>query len=253
FIDLGLDPDEWISFGMSGGFNLGGVGAKGSLGLELGFVDRQYQNNREFTAGRDREARYVGLTYSHQIRPKTKLLAHVKSTDIDYVWANLDSTETRLMVGAAWEITGKTEARLLVGRVEKDFDDPVHDDFSGLGWEVGMTWSPKSYSIFDLSTSRETDETNGNGSYVLRQNVDLGWTHFWRERFNTTANIGFSDENYEQNLRDDNIDYMGISAKYQMKQWLLFGLGYTRYSRSSTVNEFEYNEGMFLFTIEASR
>jgi len=252
-IALGLNPDEWHSFGLSGNWHYGGIGAKGSIDVSLGAIDRQYDNNRLFTATRDRKTQYVGATYSHILTPKTNFLTQVKYASIDYDVATLDSSETRLMLGAEWKATGKTSARALVGYLSKDFDDPTRTDFSGLAVEAGMTWSPRSYSIFDLTLVRETDETNGNGNYVLRNSVDVGWTHFWKDRLSTTANIGISDENYKSNFRDDRLNYYGLSAKYQFTDWLVSGLGYKHYNRDSSIDEFKYKDNSFLLTVEMSK
>ena len=252
-LNLGLDPDEWHSFGVGGKWHYGGVGAKGSIDVELGMIDREYDNNREYTATRDRETRYLGATYTHQISPKTNYLLQAKYADIDYDIATLDNEETRLMLGAEWNVTGKTTARALVGYLSKDFKEPAHNDFSGVAVEAGVTWSPRSYSVFDLTLARETDETNGNGSYVLRNSADLGWTHYWVDRFSTTANIGYSDEKYKGSLRDDSLNYYGLSAKYQFSDWLISGLGYRHSDRSSSLEDFEYKDNSILFTLELSK
>ena len=252
-LNLGLDPDEWHSFGVGGKWHYGGVGAKGSIDVELGVIDREYDNNREYTATRDRETRYLGATYTHQISPKTNYLLQAKYADIDYDIASLDNEETRLMLGAEWNVTGKTTARALVGYLSKDFKEPAHNDFSGVAVEAGVTWSPRSYSVFDLTLARETDETNGNGSYVLRNSADLGWTHYWVDRFSTTANIGYSDEKYKGSLRDDSLNYYGLSAKYQFSDWLMSGLGYRHSDRSSSLEDFEYKDNSILFTLELSK
>ena len=253
FLDLGLEPDEWHSFGIVGKWHYGGIGAKGSIDLELGAIDREYDNNRFLTASRDRTTKYFGATYRHQISPKTNFLTQYKYTDIDYDSASLNNNETRLMFGAEWHATGKTSVRALVGYLQKDFDDPVHDDFNGIALEAGMTWSLRSYSIFDLALSRETDETNGNGSYVVRNSADLGWTHFWKDRFSTTASIGFSDEDYEGSFRNDELKYYGVAAKYQFSDWLMSGIGYKHNERSSSIREFGYRDNSVLLTIELSK
>lgn len=251
---LGLDPDEWHSTGVAGSWHYGGVGAKGSIDIELGMIDRQYDNNREYTATRDRETRYIGLTYAHQVSPKTNYLAQVKRTNIDYDTATLDNSETRMMLGAEWKATGKTSARALVGYLSKNFEnDSLHEDFSGVAVEAGLTWSPRSYSVFDLTLTRETDETNGNGSYRLRNSADLGWTHYWQNRFSTTANIGYSREDYKDSLRDDRLNYYGVSAKYQFTDWLLSGLGYRYTDRTSSYDDFEYTDNSILFTLELAK
>ncbi len=252
-IDLGLDPDEWHSVGLVAKGHYGGVGAKGSIDLEVGGINRRYDNNREFTATRDRDTRYFGVTYGHQVTAKTNYLVQVKHSDIDYDIATLDNTETRVMFGAEWSATGKTSARALVGYLEKNFDDPIHEDFSGLALEVGATYNIKTYSTLDMTLTRETDETNGNGSYVVRNSADMGWTHFWKDRFSTTANIGISDEDYKEHPRDDRTKYYGVSAKYQFSDWLMSGLGFKHYDRNSSVNDFSYEDNSWLLTLELSK
>ncbi len=253
FINLGLAPDEWNSFGLGAKWHYGGIGAKGAIDLEVGTINRQYTNNREFTSTRDRRTNYLGATYSHTISPKTNFLTQFKRTNIDYDTATLDNSETRLMLGAEWKATGKTSARALVGYLTKDFVDPQHGDFNGLAVEAGATWSPKSYSIFDLTLARETDETNGNGSYVVRNSADIGWTHFWKDRFSTTANLGLSKEDYRGSLRNDDVNYYGLSAKYQFRDWLMSGLGYKHINRDSTLNDFSYKDNSLLLSIELSK
>ncbi len=253
FINLDLDPDEWHSFGLGAKWHYGGIGAKGAIDLEVGTIDRQYDNNRLITSTRDRETLYFGATYSHTVSPKTNLLAQFKRTKINYDTATLDNSETRLMLGAEWKATGKTSARALVGYLSKDFVEPQHPAFNGLAVEVGASWSPKSYSMFDLTLARETDETNGNGSFVVRNTVDVGWTHFWKDRFSTTANVGTSSEDYRGSLRDDTVNYYGLSAKYQFRDWLMSGLGYKHINRDSSLDAFSYNDNSLLFSIELSK
>ncbi len=249
-LSLGLDPDRWRSLGFSAGMHYGSTGAKGYVEAEIGGVRRQYVNNREFTRGRDRQTRYLGLTYGHRIKPKTTVLAHAKRTRIDYDSASLDNVESRLMVGVDWQATGKTTLRALAGYLDKHFDDPARDGYTGTGWEVGLTWHARSYSVFDLSATRETDETDGNGSYILRQNVDLNWNHHWTRRFSTGLNVGRASYTYRQSARDDTLTTTGGSLNYQWRPKVLLGVAFKRYRRDSSETFFMFDENTWLVTIE---
>ena len=252
-INLGLDPDEWHSSGLGGKWHYGGIGAHGSLDLSVGTINRQYDNNRIFTATRNRKVNFFGINYTHKVTSKTSFLTEFKRSTINYDSATLDNAETRLLFGADWQATGKTNARALVGYLQKDFDDPIHNDFSGVAVEVGATWSPKSYSHVDLKLARETDETNGNGSYIVRNSADLGWNHFWRARFSTLLNIGSSTEDYVDSTRKDDLNYYSVSANYKFTDWMMSGLGYRHTNRNSTINDFEYKDDSLLFTLELSK
>jgi hypothetical protein len=250
-LPLGLDPDQWHSLGVSAGLHYGAVGARGSIDVDVGQIRRKYDNNREFTRGRDRKTRYLGLTYGHRLRPKTSLLLQAKCTRIDYDLATLDNHENRLMAGLDWKATGKTSLRALAGYLAKNFDDPAREDYSGIAWELGATWHARSYSVFDLSTTRETDETDGNGSFIVRQNVDFGWNHHWSRRLATGVSLGYASYEYRQSLRDDDLTSAGLSVNYQVHPKVLLGLAFKRYKRNSTVNFFEFDENTWLLSLEA--
>ena len=250
---LNLDPDEWNSFGLVGKWHYGGIGAKGSVDLALGFVDKNYENNRLFTFTRDRETRFFEATYGHRVSPKTQLLAQARLTRINYDSANLDNDERRLMVGGEWEATGKTTARALVGYLTKSFRDGQSQGFTGLAAEVGLLYKVRSYSVVDITLNRETDETNGNGDFVLRNSLDIGWTHNWKKRLTTTLNAGRSDEDYRNNFRDDNFNHYGVSANYQFNEWLISGVSYRHMNRDSSFEEFGYDDNSVMLTLEVSK
>ncbi len=249
-LPLGLEPDQWHSLGVGAGVHYGAVGARGYVDADFGRIRRQYDNNREFTRGRDRATNYLGLTYGHRIRPKTALLIQARHTVIDYDTASLDNTENRLMLGIDWQATGKTTLRALAGYLAKSFDDPAREDYSGAGWELGATWHVRSYSVLDLSASRETDETDGNGAFVLRHNVDLGWNHHWTRRFSTGVDLGVGRYDYRQSARADDLFSGGISLNYQWRPKVLLGMAFKRYHRTSSESFFEFDENTWLLTLE---
>ena len=135
--------------------------------------------------------------------PKTSALVRAEYGTFDYDESTLDGDETHLFVGVDLDATARTSGRVMVGRATKHFDDPTRSEFSGTSWRAGVTWKPRSYSIFDLSTGRDADETNGFGDYILRQDITLGWAHNWNERFRTTVDGGFATEEHRPRERED--------------------------------------------------
>ena len=78
---------------------------------------------------------------------------------------------------------GEDYRSVLVGQVEKKFDDPARPDFSGPNWEVAVRWSPRTYSHFDLSTERYTEEPiDLLGDVTDTEIYSLGWSHEWNDR-----------------------------------------------------------------------
>lgn len=253
--DLGLlplEPDEYERADLDFGYRFGAPGARGRLEFQARAVQVEYQNNRELTRFRDRDDLYLAGGFFWQVAPKTSALLRVEHASIDYTVANLDSDELHYFVGLDWEATAKTTGRVMVGRQEKDFADPNRADASGLTWRATVQWRPRSYSIFDLSTGAEFDETNGTGDYIERRDVALGWQYQWSARLATNADVGYSREQYGASTRDDSISYYGVSASYAMRRWLRLGASARTVRHSSSLGEFDYIQNVYLLSAEIS-
>ena len=66
-----LDPDEWHSYGAGGLVSYGSPNATGRVELELSYVVKEYDNNRQFTFTRDRDDLDIRGTFYYKIRPNT--------------------------------------------------------------------------------------------------------------------------------------------------------------------------------------
>ncbi len=249
---IDLEPDEYDAFGFGGRWAYGAVGAQGRIELEAGKVDLEYQNNREFTRFRDREDLFWGGTFYWRIAPKTSALVQYQWADIDYDSIGLDSEETRYLVGVTWEATAKTSGTVKFGRLDKDFDDPAREDYNGATWEAEISWSPKTYSVFTLAASRETDETDGFGDFVLREDVTLAWRHNWSDRFRTVVDIGIGDDDHRSNIRKDDLFFWGLAARWQFNRYFQLGAGVKYFERDSVQQEFDFDRYLYLISLEGS-
>jgi polysaccharide biosynthesis protein VpsM len=206
-----------------------------------------------FTESRDRDDASFAGAFFWRLAPKTSALLRAEYGTFDYDVATLDGTEKHLFVGIELDATARTSGRILFGRASKSFDDPSREDFSGTSWRASVTWKPRSYSIFDLSTGRDTDETNGDGDYILREDLTLGWAHNWTERFRTTVDAGVAQEEHRPSLRSDDVRYLGLSADYLFRPWLRFGASVKRYDRDSNIAELDYLRNVWLLSAEFTR
>lgn len=252
-----LEPDEYEMLSFGGHWSHGAVGARGRLELEARHDEREYQNNREFTLFLDNQTDHLGGTFYLRIRPKTSLLVDVAWADITYDFtdpgaASLDSRETRLYVGVEWDATARTSGRIQYGILEKKFDDPARESYDDDSWLASVTWRPRTYSVFTLTASRETDESYGFGDYVLRDDVSLSWNHYWSTRFSTIVEYGLGTDEHRPDVRTDDYTYWGVAARYQFTQWLQLGAGYHGYERDSDDPLFDYDRRTWMITAEAS-
>jgi hypothetical protein len=252
---LNLDPDEWHSYGIGGLVSYGSPNATGRIELETDYVTKDYDNNRQFTADRDRDDFHLRGTFYYRIRPKTRLLFEVRRRTFDYEndpvgVPTLDSTERDYLFGIDWERTAKTTGYVKLGYREKDFDSALRNDSGNFAWESGTRWRPRTYSTVDLSTARRTDETNGIGDSIDVSEYKVSWKHDWREHISSSINFLYSEDDYESTIREDNRFRAGIDLNYNWRRWARISAGYRYEERDSNVNLFDYEQNIFDLTID---
>lgn len=250
------EPDEYDNTGIDGVFRYGAPGARGRIEIDAGAFARRYTNNRLTTEAADRDTGQLGGTFFWRVMPRTELLAQVGFRDIDYQLAasTQDSTESRYLVGVKWEATAKTTGIAKIGRLKKDFDSPLRQDFSGSSWDVGVRWSPLTYSVFDLNTSKQTDESTGFGDAIVTKLYGLTWSHAWTSRLRTQALANYRTETFSGAAvgREDDTTSWGLRVGYDFRRWLRFGAEYTHFDRDSNTAGFDYKRNLLLFTVGAT-
>lgn len=261
-----LEPDKWRSYGIGGAWDYGAVGSRGRLTLRAGSSWLDYTNNQSEgnpdqpgTTALDRNWQYYGGTFYWRVAPKTSLLADYMYTDMNYNYTDLDDSGSNAdseihswMLGATWDASARTSGRISYGNQKRKFADPDVEDYNGPVWVASVSWRPRSYSVFTLAGTRNTQEPDGDGNYVLRQDITLSWQHSWAARFGTFVDIGYGEDNYEPNVRKDDLWYWGVGANYTFNQHFRFGGSINGYDRNSEVKEFSYTRMVYLLTLEAT-
>jgi hypothetical protein len=120
-------------------------------------------------------------------------------------------------------------------------------------YESGVSWSPRTYSKFDLSLGRNyVDGSSDITPAGLSKTVDLNWNHQWKSYFRTAASAGYSKTDYSNGGRSDKTGAYSVSATYDAKRWLSFGVDYTYTNRKSTDNTFSYKSNVLFFNTSLS-
>lgn len=267
FVSVGLD--QYRLTGADVSLSYGAAGARGLLEFTAGTSDLSYRTNRSYTQFRDRTDQNFAGRFDWRVGGRTSLVASIAQRNIDFDrtlvnGVNLDSSERDLMLGVSFDATGMTSGRAMFGRIEKDFDDPALDDFSGYGWTVGLQFRPRTYSIFDLSTQRSAEESDdvlnliSGTSLSVRRMTTLAWTHGWSDQLKTGLDIGIGSIDYrtvrdsEVSLREDDLRAYGVSVSYQFREWLLVGASYRSYERDSNQALLSYDQDVFLLSFEGT-
>lgn len=238
-------------------YNLLGLEGELAYGLEevrtariegrASFQQREYQNNRLITELRDRDEAMLGATFKYMVMPATSLLVDGRIKDFSYKrnTAQLDSKEYRIEAGVSWEATAATTGYAKYGWQKKSFDSASREDDSKPAWDLGVTWTPLTYSAFGLSTSRKFDESTGTGDYVDRREVRVSWQHAWRSYITSDLFFSRTKEDYPGSTRKDELDGYGANLDYSMNETMAWQLYYEFKTRDSNGVDLNYDRNKF--------
>jgi hypothetical protein len=249
-------PDRYREIGLGGRYGYGASGAKGRLEFDAEYRQRRYTNNSQAASESDLDTTVFGATFYWRVMPKTRLLFQGRYADFDYVdpTNTLDSTEQLVYVGAQWDATAKTTGYAKVGYRWKDFASATRQDTSSNSWDVGVRWSPRTYSVFDFSTRMQFDESTGLGDTIDERRAGVSWSHAWNSRLSHSLSYFNIRDDYVGGGTDrkDNTHDMGIKVNYQFRRWARFGAQYVHTRRDSNDPLYGYRRNVILFTLGAS-
>lgn len=243
-------PDRYTTEKFLGRYTYGVSQTRNFLTLEGGTEALTYKNNRARTQQFDLDETYGQATFGHRVRPKTSLELRIRVRDIQYDYSRpsglgLDSQENRYLIGVVWEATTKTTGSVLIGHAEKKFDDPARPDFSGPNWEVAIRWSPRTYSHFDLSTERYTEEPIDILADVTDTAIySLGWSHEWTSRMESKIAASKVYETFRYvtgDRKDESLQY-GAALIYRMRPWLRWEAGVDINARDSNFAPYNFDQ-----------
>ncbi|GMG87741.1 exopolysaccharide biosynthesis beta-barrel protein VpsM [Biformimicrobium ophioploci] len=245
--DLLDEPDTYSNRDGFMVYQRGSNSSRAGLELTAGRSSLDYDGGT-LTANRDRFFNYGTARFEIRIRPNSTIFSELNLRDINYDFreegaSSLDSRESDFLLGISWENAARTNATLRVGRGRKNFDEELRDDVSSPRWELELGWLPKTYSNFELFSSRSAQESFGGGNYAEVTSHSIRWAHEWTRRLNTDIGYNISEWDYQGSDRFDNLDGFDASIFYQFRRWLSAGAGISHSAQDSDaeVRTFERN------------
>lgn len=213
---------------------LGGeYGAKSARGLLVAATDfNQKRYSRDSSAlTRDNDTINLLLGIRARLMPKTTFLVDYEFTDTAYKGGSPDTKDNRILAGISWENSVQTTGKLRLGQSSRQIDGAA--DVDKFTWDLGMVWKPLALDTINISGGGRTSD-GVNNTTIENTNYSVSWTHDWLERFNTSVNFGVSEDDYQGVVRNDETTTYGISANYQMRRWLVLGIGVNTSDKDST-------------------
>lgn len=242
-------PDKYFVNAPGMMYSFGAPGAKGRLELFTSNAVKRYLNNRDATAGSDRDTWDYGGAFYWRAMPKTSVLVETRGTDLNYQLSSstLSGRETRYYAGVTWDATAATNGTIKIGQLRKSYDAP-RPTFTGGSWEGIVTWMPRTYSKFDFYSSRQTNESTGQGDFILTDASGIVWSHGWNSVISTDVNARFVKDRYKGFDRTDETQNYGVKASYKMRRWLTLGAEYQYTKRDSNIDFNDYDKNLWLIS-----
>lgn len=224
-----------------------GTRVEGAARLEVAvsLEDKEYDNHRSVTNFLDRKTSRITTGLAYMLAPATSILIEGSYGDFNYDTATADSKEYRAMVGLEWEATYQTTGFLKLGMGKKEFSNAARTDTTEPAWEVGVDWSPLSYSVFTLRTSKGFAEGEGTGSFIDAQTTSLDWRHDWYEHIGTHIVIENKIHEYGDSDREEDVNSIILNFDYQYSPWLLISTGVLYEERESNALGFDYENTVY--------
>ena len=248
---LSPEPDTWdkLEYYVDGIY--GRRTNKGQFEVKYQGISREYTNNNQ--ADRDRDNNTLFLTAFYNKSAKNSYLVELRLEDISYANAinsDRDSTETSLLIGTRWEVTGQTAGEIRLGYLEKDYDEQGtrFDDFSGFIVEALADWTPQESDLFKLGLSRGTEESAGFlSNYYIATRFNFHWAHTFSPLMEMEAGYSFENDDYD-NGRDDDLLNFYLGGKYDITNRFDVGLKYEYKDRSSNLGIADYKSNTIMLT-----
>ena len=252
---LTLDPNkvEIVRAGATGSY--GSTSAR-QMQLRAGVegAEWRYKNNDQQARDRDYGRAHASIHYNPTAQTSVFLLGTYQ--DIDYTQesiGNLDSTETSIQIGAEWQATAKTRGTVSIGNLEKEYDDPTVDDYSGTTYTARIRWEPKSYTGVNLYASRRPEEADTVvDNFFVSTLFGISADHGFTNRITGYTYFNYINDDYNNSDRDDDYTDFGIGADYAFRRWLALGARYGRIERDSNVPLANYTENYFAITLRGT-
>lgn len=217
-------------------YGFGSMDAMFRMDLFGDYNKQKYQETNGRAEGNNRKNTEYGATAYYRFMPKTDALVEIKNRELDYTTAGQEGYDVvSYLVGLNWEATGKTSGYAKIGRRERDSKVANVDNDSSTGWEVGVSYMPVDYSVFQLSTSKDygfdsEDPNVADPLFTDGYTYALHWMHQWTGKISTDANYTFTKEDVVngagETQKDRTVNGFGVSVDWNVMRNATVSLSY---------------------------
>ncbi|RYU60426.1 hypothetical protein EWI61_06600 [Methylolobus aquaticus] len=250
------EPDRFRSYTFGSVMNYGSEGARGHLEIPFEFYRIEFLNNLERTAKFDRDDYRFNPRLTARASSKTALLFDALYIRRAYPngqgETDFSSNIGSALAGVEWKPTGKVATNIQIGYLLNDFDQNYFSDFSGFTWHAEASWHPKQYSTITFQTDRSIYPTQGFGNAILAEDYILQWDYALSSRLSGRVAAAVIQVANQGAGRNDLVINATVGCQYQFREWLNFGLFYSRKTMQSNQDIFNYDQNVVMLTAQVN-
>nr|WP_321362388.1 outer membrane beta-barrel protein [uncultured Hyphomonas sp.] len=202
----------------------------------VGVADYNYKNGRIIGTGavadqdfRDRKNTYGRSRLSYAVSPD--LAVYTQGTVHDEAYDSLqniggqlrsrDSKGYTVAAGVDFELQTLIRGDIAIGYLNEDKKDNYFADVDGLSLDARILWFPSRLTTLTFTGSRRVADTGVFTSpSALATNYRAEIDHELRRNLILSAHVGFTDYDYQEIDRTDNMSNIGVAAKYKVNKRL---------------------------------
>lgn len=243
--------EEFGSTSLEKGFGRFIVALGGSVG------NRNYDNIIDTSGNfidesfRDGE-RYIATgRLGYHISPFTYVFVEPSHEWLQYSDSNFDSDGDRLAAGIGTGRIRLMNGEIYVGQFSQDFEDPTVGTIEGPFYGGRLSWFPTRFitvtghldHYFDLSDYRSSPSSIG----AITENSMVSFDATWdiTRKISLETGAGFTNEEYIDTAREDDITFYSVGATYYLWERLGINVKYTYRDRDSNVPGGGYTRDFF--------
>lgn len=252
-------PDTYEEEVAGAAYSYGSEESKGRVVLAYDYYDKEYVRFPSEQITRDRTNNTLTGTLYWGVSERTDILLEGQFVDIEYDKAaldtgpDLDSEETRVLLGVAWEATGKTTGTIKLGVLNKDFKDSAREDFEDeFTWDADIFYEANERHLFSLGAAQLAAEAVGTSNFINTEEYTASWNFQLNDLTAVYANARLANDKYEGSERDDDLALLEFGISRDIRRWLTVRASYSYDERDSNDAQLDYERNVFLIGVDLS-
>lgn len=251
------EPLKYNELTARGYYQFGGLTSIMRIGGGIAYANKTYKNFTDESKYSDVNGLRFFADADYQFGSVTFLTFDLSTTDKQYDHLRTgadsrDNQDTIALVGMKWEGLGKTTGTMKVGAQYKTFDSSNRESFTGVNADLGITWEPVQYSSFTVHVRRNAEDTDTVGDYIETLGSSIEWKHEWTDRFYSTAQYIYSNEDYIGADREDNTNNAALYLNYDFTRWMKVTAGYELTNKDSNADDISYDKNAVTLDVVVS-